>query len=775
MSLAATLSASGMRPASFLPAIKCSSCGEEIEIARMGEHICGPAPPQQNRPAPAALSNPYSPPQWNAPQQHQASSPLQHAHSPSDAMIQSHTLAPATTGSSRSAKPSMPPRINPDAANRPFLAPSYPRSASPASPVLSIRSGRSGSSNGSRPPMLRTMTMPINLRDRSPSPEMASNLDCAFPSFPTSTSRPGTSNGRKTPTPSERAPSRSGLRPGQEAFAIEPRSPRATGGESVMKKANTLRSGPFDAGRRKTSREEKAAVPALPSSIAVPNPFPLREPSPERMEQLPARKASLPQETPSMNNFHEEPSGNVSSKVPVPLRLTERSNTFPLPPGSEHEEPRSPGFPRRPSEPAVRGRDRRPSIAASMRSESRPRQYEAVVRPQSRNGPRTDPRLQDAPPVPKPVQQYRQPSKHAPSESASSASSISPSYSNTNSSEGPSPISSAASSVDLFSPISQASAHERDERPKSIGRSAGYSTRSQQQNPGLRAEQPAKRASPPNFARPRPHGAGGAATQPQLQSMNELVESPEDLESDDWSSSRAPLADAWPALSIPSNDYDPYKPPSPNPTTRSRSKSNASEYSLYEPDPVSSVPLPPMPTAPLRPIQRRNTSAKPICRGCNLVIEGKSVKAADGRLTGRWHKQCFTCRTCSQPFATADFYVINDQPYCKQHYHEKNGSVCSGCQRGIEGQYLETSNHNASGAPRRKFHPTCFTCCECRIILSNDYFEINGKPYCERHAYIAKRGQAAPGAYHRPGPGGLHPPSRRELTAERRTTKLMMM
>ena len=148
------------------------------------------------------------------------------------------------------------------------------------------------------------------------------------------------------------------------------------------------------------------------------------------------------------------------------------------------------------------------------------------------------------------------------------------------------------------------------------------------------------------------------------------------------------------------------------------------------------------------------------------MIEGKSVKAVDGRLTGRWHKACFVCRACEQPFITADFYVMDNEPYCEQHYHEKNNSLCHGCHRGIEGQYLETVS---SGQAEKKFHPRCFTCCDCRKVLSDDYFEIIGKVYCERHALAAMRGQTRMAGL------GLTPPDRKAMTAERRTTKLMRM
>lgn len=61
----------------------------------------------------------------------------------------------------------------------------------------------------------------------------------------------------------------------------------------------------------------------------------------------------------------------------------------------------------------------------------------------------------------------------------------------------------------------------------------------------------------------------------------------------------------------------------------------------------------PAPAAPsqeeeqIKPVSHTRTAslgkrpgAKGNCRGCGEVIVGKSVKAADGRLTGRWHKQC---------------------------------------------------------------------------------------------------------------------------------------
>lgn len=138
------------------------------------------------------------------------------------------------------------------------------------------------------------------------------------------------------------------------------------------------------------------------------------------------------------------------------------------------------------------------------------------------------------------------------------------------------------------------------------------------------------------------------------------------------------------------------------------------------------------------------------CRGCGEIIMGKSISSADGRLTGRYHRDCFVCFTCRLPFETNDFYVLRDRPYCAQHYHERNGSVCAGCHDGIEGEYLETNERTGPGpADSQKFHIDCLRCRTCNMDLRGEYFEWNGLVYCERDA---RRAAAAvsPNRFRRP-------------------------
>lgn len=140
-------------------------------------------------------------------------------------------------------------------------------------------------------------------------------------------------------------------------------------------------------------------------------------------------------------------------------------------------------------------------------------------------------------------------------------------------------------------------------------------------------------------------------------------------------------------------------------------------------------PLPPSP-AKARDSRRDPAvqASRGSCKGCGQAITGKSVSSADGRLSGRYHKACFVCASCRDPFQTAEFYVHSDRPYCKQHYHQVNGSLCGSCGDGIEGQYLEDES-------TRKYHVNCFRCGDCKAVLKDGYFDVDGRAYCENDAW----------------------------------------
>nr|ODN95055.1 hypothetical protein L204_04402 [Cryptococcus depauperatus CBS 7855] len=129
----------------------------------------------------------------------------------------------------------------------------------------------------------------------------------------------------------------------------------------------------------------------------------------------------------------------------------------------------------------------------------------------------------------------------------------------------------------------------------------------------------------------------------------------------------------------------------------------------------------------------------PSCRKCNLPIEKSAVSSSDGQLKGKWHRACFTCTRCDKPFDGDDFYVLDGKPWCQYHYHEANGTLCAShsCRQPIEGPCIALPGSN----PLR-FHPNHLRC-DHRGVSSgaqtchepmDEYYELSGKRYCERHA-----------------------------------------
>ncbi|XP_053172299.1 paxillin-like [Scomber japonicus] len=109
----------------------------------------------------------------------------------------------------------------------------------------------------------------------------------------------------------------------------------------------------------------------------------------------------------------------------------------------------------------------------------------------------------------------------------------------------------------------------------------------------------------------------------------------------------------------------------------------------------------------------------PKCGGCARAILENYISA----LNSLWHPECFVCRECFTPFVNGSFFDHDGQPYCEAHYHERRGSLCSGCQKAITGRCIT--------AMGKKFHPEHFVCAFCLKQLNKGTFkEQNDKPYC---------------------------------------------
>lgn len=747
-----------MRPMSFLPAIKCSDCGMEIEISKLADHVCSSTPARTLITDTSTNQKPIA--EEETPLQISPKSKLDRA------ATFSNGLASKSSGLLKPGRMPPPPRIDSSAANKPFMPHdqltsmgnySDPKSLSPMSP-----------GGGYRPPykMVRSATSPMPRLFRPPSPDLSSNMDCAFPPFPTV----------RSTTPEPKSKPKDKLNPSHNHRYAEadplfaPLSPRTNGSASVLKRMNTIAPGPFDARvgkslERSTSAGKSAESmhkrSATQSSISSSTKGHAQRPSTSGSERfrsstllngavgLPARPKPGPPTRPArpegIDAFLERLQEQANELAKETLNPENRSRTFPLRKESQDTVDFPPmSLSRQPSEPS--GLQKRPANLTEPSSEldqgtftGLPSQPKAPnifpLRSASRSGSRAGTRLDDMPLVPSILTMQRDlPGKplHTPSDSGASDDSAS---------------SGSAASSRSSPPASEASGLSR--RPSKASPIESLASIDEQIPRTLSPEPLSKPVSdaPPAGLRPltpqsRPGGRNGLIGYNRGHAPEPLL-----------------LPGANGVADAPESPMDPaiqrglFSQRRPSNTTISKPAPQAN-LSTSPPKDVNEPAVRRGPS-PSPSVNRRGTTAsKGKCRGCSEPIVGKSVKAADGRLTGRYHKQCFVCQTCRAPFQTADFYVISNFPYCERHYHQLNGSLCKACDRGIEGQYLETNQ-------RQKFHPNCFSCQHCMIQLRDDYFEVGGKVFCERHAFHAAQKNTFL------GPGRRNP--------ERRTTRLMMM
>ncbi|RMZ71209.1 lim domain-containing [Pyrenophora seminiperda CCB06] len=721
---------------STLPTIKCSSCAADIDILHLADHVC-----VTEAPSTTAVPEPMSP-----------TSTLSTG-SPSSVLSPKLNRAATFQGptfSKRSDRPAPtgrmppPPRIDSNAANKPFR----PLEPEPLSSQSEPRSRTPGLAPPRSPfKMTRSVTTPNARTMGPPSPGLTSNLDSPFPRFPP---RNATPNSPK-PQPRER------LEPYTQDYAqpsplFAPLSPRFNGGENVSRRLENIAPGPFD---------RKPSMASMIKQLAEDSQSFGHKRTPTNGSVASAR--SLPRRNPSTASNASHSSAYSHRSIGLPshpkLGMGAANTQSPLPSTSEQVEGIDDFLDRlqRESKPSTAARTGAVRQDSQGRKEPPPRPRRPSTkdlppvnmsdldtqdfmslpntmfpsRGSSRSGSESDmPRglvpshaLRPAPLVASGLNDAPLNPLHTPSDSGFSDDSYGSGFRSVASSRSSPPESEAAHSRQV-SKISRSDfvAEEPVEPVEPVPRSA----------------------SPESYAEARP------------------VRAPRSYIRSDTGPIPRALSPGWRQPTFPPGGYAKY-PESPlDPAIQMGAISPRTREPSPARDPAEVSGSESAPIATYEPRQADVRRPKPVskgnCRGCSEPIIGKSVKDSSGRLSGRYHKHCFVCRTCSDPFPTAEFYVYENSPYCEHHYHKLNGSLCGACNRGIEGQYLETDTS-------QKFHPRCFTCTTCRIVLRDGYFEVSGRRYCDRHAQSA----AAP-PRSRLGPGNYQP---RNL--QKRGTRLMMM
>ncbi|KAI1100942.1 hypothetical protein F4804DRAFT_26655 [Jackrogersella minutella] len=620
------------RQSAFMPAIKCSNCGNQVEISMMGDHICGSAPPatQPPPPMPDLLGGAFSSLRANVFDKFSRSTP---------------------------------PAVDTSAANRAFAKQDSltPVSASTGSLAISPKTPLHGRPNASL------------------------GGDEYAPAIASSPRRPGGYGGFGDPESYE----------GDSAYGTSPNK-----STNFLTRMNSIAPGPFETHRRPGSKNSLARsnsrdniVDSKDDSLQVG--YTMDRPGTAGSSSSRNSPGLAPPRAPRNNGYggFGPPQGDGDDYEPPRLGLGKRSETFPeklLKANDEAYEtparaPSAPG-PRRPQRPSFGARD--------------------ALRPPPRTGFR--PQTQDG---------SRKPSINLAEEFGVGNPYHSPSVSQSSSNSGYSHMSQPSQASSNTSPARSVGSRPEARRPSDM---SNFDSLMNDLQSSMEPGQPFP---------PRDRSLSEKSV--ESPTFNNRRPAPEGLRLDPANiTGRDPRSGL--SLKLPLSPLSP--------------------GSLGRKDPAIQSGLGKSPPTRSSSHNRQPSRSRGNCKACKKAITGKSISSADGRLTGRYHKACFVCMTCQNPFTSATFYVLNDQPYCEQHYHKLNGSLCGSCNIGIEGQYLEDE-------ASKKYHTACFRCGDCGVVLRDGYFDVDGKAYCERDAWrrmqYAVQGQ-------RPGPPGMqqYPPRR---------------
>lgn len=109
---------------------------------------------------------------------------------------------------------------------------------------------------------------------------------------------------------------------------------------------------------------------------------------------------------------------------------------------------------------------------------------------------------------------------------------------------------------------------------------------------------------------------------------------------------------------------------------------------------------------------------------CSRCRKDISRSEAAVKAMGKFfHIECFFCDQCQRELQGGQFYEVNGEPLCES-CHNNTLDKCAVCEKTITEKLLRATG--------KSFHPKCFTCCTCRIILDGKPFIVDTEQniYC---------------------------------------------
>lgn len=110
-----------------------------------------------------------------------------------------------------------------------------------------------------------------------------------------------------------------------------------------------------------------------------------------------------------------------------------------------------------------------------------------------------------------------------------------------------------------------------------------------------------------------------------------------------------------------------------------------------------------------------------ICASCKDPFEAdQQIINANGEA---FHTRCFVCAQCFQSFQDGIYYEFENRKYCEYDFQLLWAPCCRECKNFIKGRVIKAINYN--------YHPECFKCNSCHIILTDSSFIKNSqRPFC---------------------------------------------
>ncbi|KAJ1345374.1 hypothetical protein BSLG_000887 [Batrachochytrium salamandrivorans] len=117
------------------------------------------------------------------------------------------------------------------------------------------------------------------------------------------------------------------------------------------------------------------------------------------------------------------------------------------------------------------------------------------------------------------------------------------------------------------------------------------------------------------------------------------------------------------------------------------------------------------------------------CAKCGEVVMGKCVSALDAK----WHIEHFNCESCGKPLMGSTFVRKDDLPYCKSCPSELSKKEKQN-QRNVdpcENCKLPISQGAGIVFRGQHFHAAHFTCAVCKEVLTSTAHEYEGVLFCQ--------------------------------------------